>query len=183
MLTTILKLNKKAVVTNDTKPNTTAGFKHSTSVGALVMSKRTSYDDLETLMQSGSPRALTPNHHSRNKSDPKSATSAQSNQPLALSDPRPALQVDEYSSSSDLDEAHSVSHIHVDPKEIKFTEQPIKKKKRGLFHRRHGSSNSDEAEQNSESLSALDQRSDHKKKANAPGFVKSAGTSNLYQCK
>ncbi len=171
MLTTIFKSKKKPVAPTDTERYIAAGFKHSTSVGALVMSKRTSYDDLDTLLQSGSPRALTPNHHSRNKSDPKSATNVQSNQPLAFSDPRPAFHADDFSSSSDSDVTHSVSHIHVDPKEIKFIE-PTKKKKRGLFHRRHGSSNSDESEPNPESLSAPDQRSEHKKKANATGLVK-----------
>jgi hypothetical protein len=182
MLTTIFRQKKKH--TTDTERTIAAGFKHSTSVGALVMSKRTSYDDLETIMQSGSPRALTPNHHNRNKSDPKTAANVQqSTQPLAFSDPRPGMfPADDSSSSSESDVTTTAAHIHVDPKELKMIEQPHKKKKKGLFHRRHGSSNSDEPDSNPES-SATEQRNDqaHKKKVSAVGMVKSLGTGNLYQ--
>jgi hypothetical protein len=184
MLTTIFRQKKKH--TTDTERTIAAGFKHSTSVGALVMSKRTSYDDLETIMQSGSPRALTPNHHNRNKSDPKTAANVQqSTQPLAFSDPRPGMfPADDSSSSSESDVTTTAAHIHVDPKELKMIEQPHKKKKKGLFHRRHGSSNSDEPDSNPES-SATEQRNDqvHKKKVSAVGMVKSLGTGNLYQRK
>lgn len=183
MLTTIFR--QKRQHTTDTERTIAAGFKHSTSVGALVMSKRTSYDDLET-MQSGSPRALTPNHHNRNKSDPKSTASVQqSTQPLAFSDPRPSMfHADEVSESSESDVTNSTMRIQIDPREMKNLGQPHKKKKKGLFHRRHGSSNSDEAESNPES-SVTEQRPDqsHKKKSNTIGMVKSLGTNNLYQRK
>lgn len=184
MLTTIFRQKKKP--TTGTERYLEAGFRHSTSVGALVMSKRTSYDDLETIMQSGSPRALTPNHHNRNKSDPKSTTNVQpTTQPLAFSDPRPGtFHLDESSSTSDSDVTNNAVHIQIDPKEMKIIEQPHKKKKKGLFHRRHGSANSDEPESNPET-SMAEQRPEasHKKKNSTTGIVKSLGTSNLYQCK